>query len=60
MKHYYVTAPGTIGCLEEAIPEPGPGEVQMKVTHTAISPGSNVYIYQTGSYSGAGDPIPQE
>ncbi len=60
MKHYYVTAPGTIGCLEEAIPEPGPGEVQLKVTHTAISPGSNVYIYRTGSYSGAGDPIPQE
>lgn len=60
MKHYYVTAPGTIECLDEAIPEPGLGEVQLKVTHTAISPGSNVYIYQTGSYSGSGDPVPQE
>ncbi|MCO5220332.1 MAG: hypothetical protein M9947_01975 [Thermomicrobiales bacterium] len=52
MKHYYVTAPGEIGLIEEPIPEPGSGEVQIKVTHTAISPGSNVYIYQTGSYTG--------
>lgn len=52
MKHYYVTAPGEIGCIEEPVPEPGPGEVQVQITHTAISPGSNVYIYQTGSYTG--------
>lgn len=60
MKHYYVTAPGQIGALEEPIPEPGAGEVQLKVTHTAISPGSNVYIYQTGSYTGEWLGVPQE
>lgn len=60
MKHYYVTAPGEIGLIEEPIPEPGPGEVQIKVTHTAISPGSNVYIYQTGSYTGEWLGVPQE
>jgi NADPH2:quinone reductase len=60
VRHYYVTAPGQIGALEEPIPEPGPGEVQLKVTHTAISPGSNVYIYQTGSYTGEWLGVPQE
>lgn len=60
MKHYYVSAPGQIGCVEEAIPEPGPGEVQIEVTYTAISPGSNVYIYQTGSYTGSWEGKPQE
>jgi threonine dehydrogenase-like Zn-dependent dehydrogenase len=60
VKHYYVTAPGQIGIIEEPIPEPGPGEVQLKVTHTAISPGSNVYIYQTGSYTGEWLGTPQE
>lgn len=60
MKHYYVTAPGEIGMIEEPVPEPGPGEVQIKVTHTAISPGSNVYIYQTGSYTGQWLGVPQE
>ncbi len=60
MKHYYVIAPGQIGLIEESIPEPGPGEVQLRVTHTAISPGSNVYIYQTGSYTGEWLGTPQE
>jgi threonine dehydrogenase-like Zn-dependent dehydrogenase len=60
VKHYYVTAPGQIGLIEEAVPEPGPGEIQIKVTHTAISPGSNVYIYQTGSYTGQWEGKPQE
>ena len=60
MKHYYVTAPGEIGSIDEPTPEPGPGEVQIKVTHTAISPGSNVYIYQTGSYTGEWLGVPQE
>ncbi len=60
MKHYYVTAPGQIGVIEESIPEPGPGEAQIKMTHTAISPGSNVYIYQTGSYTGEWLGTPQE
>lgn len=60
MKHYYVTAPGRIGCIEEPIPTPGPGEIQLQITHTAVSPGSNVYIYQTGSYTGQWDGTPQE
>lgn len=60
MKHYYVTAPGEIGLIDETLREPGPGEVQVKVTHTAISPGSNVYIYQTGSYTGEWLGTPQE
>jgi threonine dehydrogenase-like Zn-dependent dehydrogenase len=60
MKHYYVTAPGQISCIEEEIPEPGPGEVLVRVTHTAISPGSNVYIYQTGSYTGEWEGKPQD
>lgn len=60
MKHYYVTAPGTIEQLAEPVPVPGPGEVQLRITHTAISPGSNVYIYQTGSYSGSAESVPQE
>lgn len=60
MKHYYVTGPGQIGCVEESIPEPGPGQVQIEVTYTAISPGSNVYIYQTGSYTGQWEGVPQE
>lgn len=60
MRHYYVTAPARIGCIEEPIPAPGPGEVQIRITHTAISPGSNVYIYQTGSYAGHWEGTPQE
>ncbi len=60
MQHYYITAPGRIEKIEEEIPEPGPGEAQIRVTHTAISPGSNVYIFQTGSYTGAWEGVPQE
>ncbi|MCC6944387.1 MAG: zinc-binding dehydrogenase [Thermomicrobiales bacterium] len=60
MKHYYVVAPGEIGCIEEPVPAPGAGEVQVRITHTAISPGSNVYIYQTGSYTGQWEGKPQE
>ncbi len=60
MKHYYVVAPGKIGAIEEPIPLPGDGEVQVRVTHTAVSPGSNVYIFQTGSYTGEWEGKPQE
>jgi len=60
VKHYYVIAPGQIGWVDEPIPEPGPGEIQVRVTHTAVSPGSNVYIYQTGSYTGHWEGKPQE
>ncbi|MGE3797532.1 MAG: zinc-binding dehydrogenase [Thermomicrobiales bacterium] len=60
MKHYYVVAPGSIGCVDEPMQTPGPGEVQVRITHTAISPGSNVYIFQTGSYTGQWEGTPQE
>ena len=50
MKHWYVNGPERIELVEEAMPEPGPGEVRVRVTHTAISPGSNVHVYRTGTY----------
>jgi threonine dehydrogenase-like Zn-dependent dehydrogenase len=46
MKHYYITGPEEITVVEEPVPRPGPGEVQVKITHTAISPGSNVYAFR--------------
>lgn len=52
MKHYYVTSPERVEVVEEEIPTPGPGEVLVKLAYTAISPGSNVYVYRTGSYTG--------
>jgi threonine dehydrogenase-like Zn-dependent dehydrogenase len=60
VKHYYVVEPGRIGAIEEPVPEPGPGQAQVRVTHTATSPGSNVYIFQTGSYTGVWEGVPQE
>lgn len=60
MRHWYVTAPGQITCVDEPIPQPGPEEVLVRVTHTAISPGSNTYIYRTGSYTGVWQGVPQE
>ena len=60
MKHYYVTSPGVIACLDEPKADPGPGEVQVNITHTAISPGSNTYIFQTGSYAGTSEAVPQD
>jgi threonine dehydrogenase-like Zn-dependent dehydrogenase len=50
MKHWYVTGPERIELVDEPMPEPGPGETQVRVTHTAISPGSNVHVYRTGTY----------
>lgn len=46
MKHYYITGPETIACFDEPVPMPGPAEVQVRITHTAISPGSNVYAFR--------------
>lgn len=60
MKHYQVTAPGEITCLEKPDPRPGAGEVLVQITHTAISPGSNTYIYRTGSYTGQWEGVPQD
>jgi threonine dehydrogenase-like Zn-dependent dehydrogenase len=46
MKHYYITGPEEITLVDEPVPEPGLGEAQVKITHTAISPGSNVYAFR--------------
>ena len=60
MKHYQITAPGEITCLEKPDPRPGDGEVLVRITHTAISPGSNTYIYRVGSYTGVWEGVPQD
>ena len=54
MDHWYVTAPGTIERIEEPAPEPGAGQVRVRIAHTAISPGSNLHVYRTGSYAADG------
>jgi threonine dehydrogenase-like Zn-dependent dehydrogenase len=46
MKRYYITGPETITAFDEPVPEPGSGEAQVKITYTAISPGSNVYAFR--------------
>ena len=50
MKHWYVTGPRRIECVDEPVPMPGPNEVLVRMAYTALSPGSNVHVYQTGSY----------
>jgi threonine dehydrogenase-like Zn-dependent dehydrogenase len=52
MRHYYVTGPERIELVEEPIPEPGAGQVLVKLAYTALSPGSNLYVYRTGGYGG--------
>jgi threonine dehydrogenase-like Zn-dependent dehydrogenase len=52
MRHYYVTGPEQVQMVEEPRPEPGPGQVLVKVAYTALSPGSNLYLYRTGGYGG--------
>ena len=52
MQHYYITGPGRVEVVEEPVPSPGQGEVLVKLAYTAISPGSNVYVYRTGSSTG--------
>jgi threonine dehydrogenase-like Zn-dependent dehydrogenase len=60
MDHWYLTAPRTVERREEPVPEPGPDQVLVRIAHTAISPGSNVHVYRTGSYSGTGTAIPED
>jgi len=60
MNHWYLTAPRTVERREEAVREPAPDEVLVRIAHTAISPGSNVHVYRSGSYSGTGSAIPEE
>jgi len=58
--HWYLTAPRTVARIAEPTPEPGRGEVRVRVGWTALSPGSNVHVYRSGSYSGTGSPIPED
>jgi threonine dehydrogenase-like Zn-dependent dehydrogenase len=55
MKHWYVTGPERIEVIDEPVPTPGPGQVLARITHSAISPGSNVHVYRTGTYKPAWD-----
>ena len=50
MKHWYLTAPRTAAAVDEPDPSPGPGDVLVRIAYTAISPGSNVHVWRTGSY----------
>ena len=45
MKHYYLTGYRQIAVVDEPLPNPGPGQVLVKVAYTALSPGSNVSGY---------------
>ena len=56
MKHWYVTGPRTLECVDEPVPVPGDGEVLVRVAYTALSPGSNVHVYRTGTYRHAFSP----
>ncbi|MCC6792280.1 MAG: zinc-binding dehydrogenase [Thermomicrobiales bacterium] len=50
MQHWYVTGPGRIECEEEPTPVPAAGEALVRLAYTALSPGSNVHVFQTGTY----------
>jgi threonine dehydrogenase-like Zn-dependent dehydrogenase len=52
----YITGPSTISWAEEPEPIPAPGDVLVRVSHTALSPGSNLHAYLTGSYGAAWSP----
>jgi threonine dehydrogenase-like Zn-dependent dehydrogenase len=60
MDHWYLTAPRTIALVREPVPEPGPGQARVRIAQTVISPGSNLYVYRTGSYSGEGRSVNEE
>lgn len=50
MKHWYVTEPETLSLAEEPVPQPDAGEVLIRLHYTALSPGSSLHVYQSGSY----------
>jgi threonine dehydrogenase-like Zn-dependent dehydrogenase len=60
MDHWYLTAPQTATRIDEPVPEPGPGEVRVRIAHTAISPGSNVHVWRSGSYAGSPSQLREE
>ena len=60
MDHYLITGPERIEQVREPLPLPGPGDVLVRLAYTAISPGSNVFAYRTGSYADPPDGHPTE
>ena len=51
-----ITGPTNLEWVEEPDPVSGPGEVLVRMTHTALSPGSNLHAWTTGSYGAAWKP----
>lgn len=60
MDHYLITGPERIERVREPVPSPGPGDLLVRLAYTAISPGSNVFAYRTGSYADPSDGRPTE
>lgn len=56
MRVAWITGPSRIEWREEPDPVPGGGEVLVQVSQTALSPGSNLHAYQTGTYGDAWQP----
>ncbi len=51
--HWYLSAPRSVTRVEEDVDSPAAGQVRVRLAYTALSPGSNVHVYLTGSYPGA-------
>ncbi len=48
MKRWKIVAPRTLELLELDDPTPGPEEVLVRITHSVISPGTELYAYREG------------
>ena len=53
MRHWYVTGPRSLSCIDEPQPQPAAGEVLVHTAYTALSPGSNVHGYLNGRFGTA-------
>ncbi len=58
--HWWLTGPRRAEERAEERPSPGPGDVLVEIAYTALSPGSNVFAWRTGSYTGSPRPEPEE
>jgi len=56
MKHWYITGPEKLEVVDEDIPIPAAGEVLVRIAYTALSPGSNLHAYRTGTYATQWEP----
>lgn len=56
MKHWFITGPEKLEIVDEDIPEPSEGEVLVRIAYTALSPGSNLHVYRTGTYASQWEP----